>query len=429
VLVVSPHFPPDASAGAHRARVLAPHLETVGWRPTVLTVDPGAYEGTLDYELAAMVPDTVEVIRTPAWRAGTTRPFGFGDLGLRSLPGLWRTARRLVAARDFDAIFITTYPVYPALIGPQLRTRASARLVVDLQDPWVGEWGLTVGPNGGPDLRSKLSRRVLSSVEHKVLPACDALTSVSSELLSQLRDKHPVLADRPLLTLPIGLDSQDLAWVRQHPKPIAAFDPDDGNFHVCCVGTLLPLAFEPLRAVFEGARQLRVAHANLATRLRLHFIGTSNQSDAAGPLRVAPIAEAFGVADLVTEQPERIPFADAVRVQLAASALLLLGSTERRYVASKLAPSLAAERPLLVVAHESSAMVAHVRHAADSAVRVLTFAEHAEEVAGPVRSTLEQWLRCRPSAPDTSSLMAGLTGPALARQLAGLLDAIVDARD
>ena len=40
LLMISPHFPPDSSAGTHRVRLLAPYLEAFGWRPTVLTVAP-----------------------------------------------------------------------------------------------------------------------------------------------------------------------------------------------------------------------------------------------------------------------------------------------------------------------------------------------------------------------------------------------------
>jgi aminoglycoside phosphotransferase (APT) family kinase protein len=111
VLFVTPHFPPDASAGAHRARVLAPHLERAGWRPTVLTVEPEAYGGVLDHELAAMLPPDLDVVRAPAWRAAASRRVGFGDLGLRSLTGLWRAARALTASTHFDAVYLTTYPV------------------------------------------------------------------------------------------------------------------------------------------------------------------------------------------------------------------------------------------------------------------------------------------------------------------------------
>jgi hypothetical protein len=430
LLFVSPHFPPDASAGAHRARVLAPHLEATGWRPTVLTVEPTAYDGALDHELGAMVPANLDVVRVPAFKSGTTRRLGFGDLGLRSLPSLWRAAKRLFEQHRFDAIYITTYPVYPALIGPRLRAHTKAPLVVDLQDPWTGAWGLTVGggANSTPDLRSRLSRHVLGMIEHRVLPVCDAVTGVSSELLGQLRERYALLRDRPALTLPIGIDPSDLEWVRAHPRPPAAFDPADGNFHLCSIGTLLPLSIEPLRAVFAAILRLRRTEPALTARLRLHFIGTSNQATRDAAPRVMPIALEAGVADLVTEDPQRIPFADALRAQLAASALLVLGSTESRYNASKLAPSLIVRRPLLVVAHEGSGMVHHLRQGHGRSVRVITFGDGLDGLAANVRAVLSDWLSQPPPPPDTLRLLAGFTGPALATQLAGLLDGIVEAR-
>jgi hypothetical protein len=430
LLFVSPHFPPDASAGAHRARVLAPHLEATGWRPTVLTVEPTAYDGALDHELGAMVPANLDVVRVAAFTPSATRRLGFGDLGLRALPSLWRAARRLFEQHRFDAIYITTYPVYPALIGPRLREYTKAPLVVDLQDPWTGAWGLTVGggPNALPDLRSRLSRHVLGMIEEQVLPVCDAVTGVSSELLGQLRDRYALLRDRPALTLPIGIDPSDLDWVRRHPRPPAAFDPADGHFHLCSIGTLLPLSIEPLRALFAAIFSLRRSDPALTARLRLHFIGTSNQASATAEPRVMPIALEAGVADLVTEHPQRIPFADALRVQLAASALLVLGSTESRYNASKLAPSLVVRRPLLVVAHEESGMVQHLRHAHGRGVRVVTFREGLDGLANSVRTVLADWLTNPPAPPDTVRMLAGFTGPALAMQLGGLLDGIVEAR-
>ena len=69
VLMVSPHFPPDSSAASHRVRLLAPHLEEAGWSPTVVTLEPSAYEGRLDPDLEALVPASLRVVRAPAWPA------------------------------------------------------------------------------------------------------------------------------------------------------------------------------------------------------------------------------------------------------------------------------------------------------------------------------------------------------------------------
>src|SRR6185312_4516898 len=118
VLMVSPHFPPDSSAASHRVRLLAPHLPDAGWTPTVLTVHASAYEGRLDPELAALVPPSVRVERADAWPAAITRRAGLGDLGLRAFTGLYRACRSLLARERFDALFITIYPTYPALLGP-----------------------------------------------------------------------------------------------------------------------------------------------------------------------------------------------------------------------------------------------------------------------------------------------------------------------
>jgi hypothetical protein len=56
VLMVPPHFPPDSSAAAHHVRLLAPHLPEAWWTPTIVTLDPSAYEGRLDRDLEALVP-------------------------------------------------------------------------------------------------------------------------------------------------------------------------------------------------------------------------------------------------------------------------------------------------------------------------------------------------------------------------------------
>ena len=64
-----------------------------------------------------------------------------------------RPSADLLEHERFDALFITIYPVYPALLGPLLKKRFRVPLVLDYQDPWVGEWGRTVGPDAGGQQR------------------------------------------------------------------------------------------------------------------------------------------------------------------------------------------------------------------------------------------------------------------------------------
>jgi len=376
VLMISPHFPPDSSAGTHRVRLLAPHLVEHGWEPTVLSVDPRDVPGRLDPSLARLVPAHVRVIHARAWSVHWTRRVGIGDLGLRALTGLWQRATELLRHERFHAVYITTYPTYPALVGPALRRRFALPFVLDYQDPWVGEWGRTVGPgpNGKPDLKSRLSRALATWLEPIVLARTDAVTAVSAGVVDALRARTPVVGLRPSAVIPVGGEPADFDQVWRSPRPNRFFDPIDGQIHGCVVGTLLPLGLETLRATCLALADLRSKRPLLGKALRLHFLGTSNRTDPAALERARPIALECGVDDCVSEVAPRLDYLDALTVQTQASFLLLLGSSEPHYTPSRLYPALLAKRPILAVYHaaSSAASILH-RVARPPSVRLVTY--------------------------------------------------------
>src|SRR6185436_4642623 len=87
-VIVSPYFPPSTLAGVHRARHLAKHLPTAGWRPIVLCVDEAFHEQKLDQGLAALVPAQTEIVKVRALPTAICRRFGLGDISLRAWSGL-----------------------------------------------------------------------------------------------------------------------------------------------------------------------------------------------------------------------------------------------------------------------------------------------------------------------------------------------------
>ena len=429
VLMLSPHFPPDTSAGAHRVRLLAPHLRRYGWEPTVVTVDPRDYEGRLDPSLAALVPEDLRVVRCRAWPAALTRLAGVGDLGLRAFTGLRRTCALLLESERFDALFITIYPTYPALLGPSLKRRFGVPFVLDYQDPWVGAWGLTVGGGRGgrPDWRSRASRFLASRLETRVVRAADAITAVSEETYRELWRRYPGLEKTPCAAIPIGGEPADFERIRRAPRENPWFDPKDGQTHVCYVGTLLPLGEETLRAVLAAVALVRARRPELYARLRLHFFGTGNQTVPGAAPRALPLAAEIGVADRVTELPTRIDYLDALTVLTQAHAILLMGSSERHYTASKLYPALLAERPLLAVYHEASSVVEILRRAArPPAARLVTYGDTApaaarvDAIAREIIELLDRPVDS-PVVADAAVLIRH-SAESLAGKLAGVLD-------
>jgi hypothetical protein len=361
VLMVSPHFPPDTSAGAHRVRLLAPYLADYGWEPTVVTVDPAAYEGRLDPDLARLVPGHVRVIRAEAWSAGWTRAFGIGDLGLRSFTGLRRAIDELLAHEQFDALFITTYPTYPALLGGALKREHGLPFILDYQDPWVGAWGLDVGPGGSPDLKSRISRAIAQRLEPLAVRAADALTAVSARTYEDVLRRIPDARPRICAAIPLGVDANDLAALQQLPRANRLFSREDGRLHVSYVGTLLPKGRSIARAVCLAVAYLRDSRPDVYERLQLHFIGTSNQRDPREPARVLPMAAEAGVADHVDEIAPRVDYLDALNAQVQAHAVLLMGSSEPHYTPSKVFPALLTGRPIVGIYHHASPVIEVLR--------------------------------------------------------------------
>src|SRR6059036_1916408 len=316
--MVSPHFPPDTTAGTHRVRLFASHLGEFGWEPVVVSIDPDRYEGEIDRGLLSLVPAGVRVVRSPAWSPRWTRRIGIGDLGIRAYTGLRRTCARLLERERFDALFITLYPTYPAMLGPLLKRRFAVPFVLDYQDPWIGSWGETVGGgrNGHVDFKSRATRRLARWLEPRAVRAADAITAVSTGTYEAVAARYPHAAPADRTAIPIGGDPADFDALKRIPGKNGFFDPADGCCHISYVGTLLPLGGETLRSVLHSAALLKTRRPDLYARLRLHFFGTSNQVAGTPAARVTPVADSLGVSDCVTEWPRRIPYLDALRVQL-----------------------------------------------------------------------------------------------------------------
>jgi glycosyltransferase involved in cell wall biosynthesis len=424
--MISPHFPPDSSAGTHRVRLLAPHLASYGWTPTVLTVAEQDYEGRIDPELGALVPPSLEVVRTRAMPAYVTRRFGIGDLGLRALPGLLRTAWSLHRARPFDALFITIYPTYPAVLGPMFKRRFDVPFILDYQDPWVGAWGSDVGGgNGGAvDAKSRATRALAEHLEPRVLQAADAVTAVSARTYQDAFVRSGV-SSHIATEIPIGWDAADLEAIARRPS--RTFIPNDGRVNVCYTGTLLPLGVATLRTVLAAARALIERNPALADRVRFYFFGTSNQTTGAEP-RVVPHARELGVDHLVCEHPSRLDYLDALDALRQASALLLLGSSEPHYTPSKVFPALLAGRPMLAVYRRESTVVEMLKRAAPPpAAHVITFDEsrRVESLVGCVAEALHALIRTAGNGVSIDrTALEPWSAHALAGRLAGLCDRI-----
>lgn len=386
VVIVSPHFPPSTLAGVHRARHLAAHLSSHGWKPIVVRVDERHYTEASDAGLATLVPSDVTQVRVGAVPVRLTGPLGVRDIGIRAYGALGKATIEAVQASKSKLVMLTGSPFYPMLLAGRIKRATGAKIVLDFQDPWVSAEGATrplLSKGRAADALSRL-------LEPRAIRYADFITSVSETQNVEMIARYPSLDPTKMAAIPIGGDPGDFVALREMP-PIHNTHPLNRDMiNLSFVGTFMPRSGPLMEIMLKSLRLLRERDALLASRLRLNFVGTSNQTDPGAPAQVMPIAERLGIADLVRETPQRVPFLEALDLLARSDGLMMIGSDEPHYTASKIYPNLMADRPYI-----------SLFHAASSAHRILS------EAAGGVTFAFE--------TPDELEAMTGNIAQAIAR--------------
>jgi hypothetical protein len=108
-----------------------------------------------------------------------------------------------------------------------------------------------------------------------------------------------------------------------------------------------------LRLLFSAIASAARDNPTLRLSLRLHFVGTSYAGDRARKT-VEPIAREFQIESIVSETTARVPYLQSLRLMQDAAIVLLIGSDDPGYAASKLYPCVMSRRPVLAICHEKS---------------------------------------------------------------------------
>jgi hypothetical protein len=206
-----------------------------------------------------------------------------------------------------------------------------------------------------------VAHRLASLLEPAALRRADFITSVSEIQNEEMAARYPWLDRTRMAALPIGGDPEDFDLLRRVPSSSTLALGGDGCVELSYVGSYWPAAEMPVRAFLRGLARLRAIDPEAAGKLRVNFVGTG-ATFGARP-QVTPLAQEAGVADLVREYPQRVPYLDALAVQAQSDGIVLIGSDEPHYTASKIYTSLMSGRPYLSLYHSASSSDAVLREA------------------------------------------------------------------
>jgi len=424
VAIVAPDFPPSSLPCSIRPRLFATHLAEFGWRPVVIATRPEFYDFDIDPGNEALLPEGIEIIRTGALPARWMRRIGIGDIGIRSLWHSWREIRKLCRARKVDLIFISVPRNAPMVLGRLAHLRFGVPYVIDYQDPWITEVYWRMPPAQRPP-KWPLAYAMARVVEPFAIRRVSHVTGVSDGTLRMVMENYPELSAVGTTALAFGAEPRDFEFLRAHPRANGCFDPADGLLHLVYAGVFTAAMGPALRCLFGGLRILRDRNPALAARLRLHFVGTSYAAGGAAK-RVEPIAEEFGVSDLIRESTARVPYLDSLQLLLDAAGLLIIGTDEPHYTASKIYPYALAAKPILAILHEQSSAVSSLT--ALTPARILTFgaSRSAESQALLAADHLEALVTL--DTKPIAHVAEEHTARGMTARLAAIFDQVVDGR-
>lgn len=396
VLFLAYFFPPLGGGGCQRTLKLVRYLEPLGFAASVVTARDPEY-WILDPTLADEVPASTEVLRVAGFTAhrvlrwlgrsgaGPERPQGSRRRGvfrgLRALQSFFflpdgyvgwsRAASREAAARiergGVDAVWTTSSPESAHVAGLALKRRFGLPWIADFRDPWVGR--VTYRPP--TPIHDRAHRRL----EREVVREADGVTMVSEAMIEVYRRRHPDVTPDRFLLVPNGYDPDDFARAKSGGEPRPASVPRP--FLLLHAGQL---AHRPtVETVLAAVRRIHASTPDLASRLRVRFLGGNEEIEDPARLRAE-------LGPLVQVAPS-VPHLESIAAMRDADALLLLGHGGRAdalIYTGKIYEYLASGRPVLAVADEGPAV--------DLIRRSRAGAVHRPGDSDGLASTLRDWM-------------------------------------
>jgi glycosyltransferase involved in cell wall biosynthesis len=441
ILAIAYFFPPLGGGGVQRTVQFLKHLRPLGWRSEVVTGRAADY-WVLDPSLAAQVPPDTVVHRTRALtghallgrgrRPGSApRPVAAGpgappapavrstrffarlrrlsssllvpDAYVGWFPFALAAARARLVRGGVDILFTTSSPDTAHLVGLVLRERFAIPWVADFRDPWVRRLTFTAP--------TRFHRCLHQWLERRVLERADRVVVTNEATRDDFLARHAGIPAARFAVIPNGYDPEDIASLREYSRERAAAPAGAaGTRRLVLAHTGLLSGKRTLAPLTAALGELFSARPDLRSRLAVRQIGPrENVND--------ELVAAAGLADVV-EFAGPVDHARVLVEMAAADILLLLEADEPAgslITPGKIFEYLASGRPLLALVPEGPAATL-VRAAGGGAVVAPRDAAGAAEV-------LARWLdHGLPAPPPRAELLAPYARPALAAQLAALLD-------
>ena len=371
-----------------RVRTSLPYFSKYGWEPTIVMVNPGYTDLPTDELLSKNIPSNVKIHQVKAFPKRWTSKIGLGSIALRSLWFYKRKVDQLLKEEKFDLIYFSTTQFPVLILGAYWKKKFKIPYVVDMQDAWFSTY-YEDKPKAQRPAKYWFSYRLDKYLEPIALQKADGLVSVSQGYLDTLNERYPNLKSVPQQVITFGTYQPDFDLVHQNSSAFdLPFKKDKNLVQLAYVGRGGHDMKDAVTLLFKGFKKgLKEQYDNFR-KLRFHFIGTSYAPNGTGIKTIKPIADEMGISAYVEEQTDRIPFYQGIFTLLNANGLLVIGSNDQQYTASKVYPYILAKKPLLAFFHQDSSAAKIINECKAGKVIALNGESAIEKVCAELASLL-----------------------------------------
>jgi hypothetical protein len=411
LLIIYPHWHPANLAGVHRPRLTGNFLKEFGWNPKVLTVQEEYFEEKPDPDFERTFSPHFDVTRVKA--LPVLKPRIVGDIGLRAFFYLYKGALKIIRSEHIDFIWIPIPSFYCALLGRLLYHKTTIPYGIDYIDPWVRDI------SNRKDWRHRLSNHLAKFLEPIAVKKAALITGVSHEYFLPVLERNFRKKGSRL-----GQSQDNDSLFTLHTSPFTlhhvafpyGFDPNDHSIKIknldhpwsevkgvrpwIYAGAFLPNSRQFVEALFESISLLR-KEGKWDEKIRLYFIGTGTYPGKT----IWAYANDAGIADIIIEDRSRFPFLKVLNFLSAADTVMVIGSTEKHYTASKVYQAILSERPVWAVFHqESSAVQVMEECSADQLLVRYREGMTDTDIQTEIRKSLLARIKNEPRKPDLKAL-------------------------
>ena len=365
ILIIYPHWVPANLAGVHRPRLIGNYLHEFDWKVTLLTVHSDYYEEKLDYDFSKTASPEIDVRYSKAFNV--TKPRIIGDIGLRGFFQLKKQALNIIKEKKIDFIWIPIPSFYVAILGRILFNKTKIPYGIDYIDPWVRDI------SNRKNLRSRFSNLVAKILEPYAVKKASLISGVSIPYFQPVLDRNFKNKTIAYVGMPYGFDPND------HKIKLENIKYPWSDFANCIpivyAGAFLPKSGLFTQLLFKSIKNL-IDKQLWNTNTKLYFIGTGNYSHKS----ITEYAEEACISQYIYEIRERFAFLDILNFLSASKGVMVIGSTEKHYTASKIFQSLLSEKPVFSVFHSESSAIEILKEVEGTNYSVKYFENETEHV-------------------------------------------------